>query len=110
MLIEFVYRLPEKIVPLAQKDIVDFTDDRIIGYLDQGDVSRLSHCSLYMVCNLNTYNELNVISNPVGIVAPNEGQALDTYFKATENTNGMVFCSIVDDCSTVKVEPTGNTK
>lgn len=110
MLIEFIYRLPEKIVPLAQKDIINFTDDRIIGYLDQGDASRLNHCSLYMVCDFNTYNGLNVISNPIGIVAPNENQALEIYFRATNNNNGMVFCSIVDDCSIIKVESTGNTK
>ena len=43
-------------------------------------------------------------TDPVGIVARNEVQALEIYHKATNMVNGLVFCSIIDDCSNITVE------
>lgn len=110
MLVEFIYRLPTNIVSLTQKEMVDFIDDRINGWIDQGDASRLHHCSMFMVCEYEKIGETTVLRNPTGIVAMNESQALDTYFKATGNNNGMIFCSIISDCSSITVEPTGQAK
>lgn len=110
MLIEFIYRLPANIVPLVQKQMIDFADDRINGWFDQGDASRLNHCSMFMVCEYEKIGEINTMRNPTGIVAINESQALDIYFRATGSNNGMVFCSIVDNCSGITVEPVGKVK
>lgn len=107
MLIEFSYKLPEGLVALMNKEIVNFNDDYITGWLDQADAGQLKHCAMYMVCTLEVHDDLNVMKNPIAIVARNENRAMDTYYKATSKNDGMVFCSIIDNCSKAKVSPTG---
>lgn len=104
MLINFIYKLPASLVPLTRKEMIGFTDDRIVGWFDQADVSQLKHCSMFMVCNYEQNSNVTVYTDPVGIVARNEVQALEIYHKATNMVNGLVFCSIIDDCSNITVE------
>ena len=44
MYIKFKYILPTSISTLATKDIVDFYDDIVAGWIDNGDIHQLSHC------------------------------------------------------------------
>jgi hypothetical protein len=105
MYIKFKYRLPASISALATKEIVDFYDDIVTGWIDNGDVHQLSHCALYMVCEFEDYDGTNVICNPVVIVAGNENRAMDIYSEVTNGKNGMILCSILDNCKDVKVIP-----
>ena len=67
MLINFIYKLPASLVPLTRKEMVGFTDDRIVGWFDQADVSQLKHCSMFMVCNYEQNSNVTVYTDPVGI-------------------------------------------
>lgn len=107
MIVEFNYKLPESLVPLMNQEIMDFNDEYILGYVDQADAGNLKHCSMFMVTQLETYDKLSINKNPLAIVAKNETQALDIYFRATNNTDGAIFCNITENCSGIKVQPTG---
>lgn len=105
MYIKFKYKLPASISALAAKDILDFYDDTVIGWIDNGDIHQLSHCSLYMVCEFESNNGVDLFYNPVVIVAGNQNRAMDIYSEVTEGQNGIIMCSILDDCTNVKVIP-----
>ena len=49
MIIEFKYKISDDIFALANKELVNFYDNYITGYLDEGDVHHLQHCSLYFI-------------------------------------------------------------
>lgn len=110
MVVQFKYKLPEGIIPLVRQDIDGFNDDYILGWFDQMDIGQLHHCSLYMICELETIDNNNILSNPLAVVGKNTVQAMETYVKATGNKNGTVLCEIVNDCSSIKVESTGVSK
>lgn len=110
MIVQFSYKLPESLVPLMNQAIMDFNDEYILGWVDQADAGNLRHCSMFMITELETHDDITINKNPIAIVAKNESQALEIYYRATENTNGSVFCNITENCSGIKVQPTGYTR
>lgn len=109
MLIQFIYRLPDSLVSLMKDTIVDFNSNHITGWMDQMDANQIKHCSLFMICELETNDKLNILRNPMAVVAKNDSQAVQIFSKVTNKTNGTVMCEITRDCTTIKVEPTGKT-
>lgn len=105
--IQFIYKLPNDIVSLANKEFVDFADDRIYGWMNKKDTNYLRHCSMYLVSEMEVHGKITVLKNPVGIVARNENDALVTYNAVTNNTNGAIHSEIETNCQNIKVESTG---
>lgn len=105
--IKFIYKLPSSIASLANKEFVNFVDDRVCGWMNKKDANYLRHCSMYLVSEMETHGKLTVLSNPIGIVARNESDALVTYHAVTGKDNGAVHSEIESNCQSIKVEPTG---
>ena len=90
MYLNFIYKISDSLLNLAKKEIVDFPiDGQLNGWIDKFDIinKQLKHCSMYLVCELATPNNINVLSNPMCIVA--------------------VMCEILNSCVNIKVQPTG---
>lgn len=104
MIIEFKYKISDDIFALANKELVNFYDKYITGYLDEGDAHQLQHCSLYMVCEIIDYNN-KIYGNAVAVVANNERRALEIYGECIPDKNAMIFYQILDNCKNVKVIP-----
>lgn len=105
MIIEFKYKISDDIFALANKELVNFYDNYITGYLDEGDVHHLQHCSLYMVCEIIDPNK-KIYGNAVAVVASNESRALEIYGERIPNKNAIIFYQILDNCKNIKVIPT----
>lgn len=109
MLIEFQYKLPDGLIPLVNKSIVDFNNDTMIGWLDAADGSRLKHCALYMICESEEHSGMPVYRNPLAIVAKNTSAAMEAFYNITQKENGTILCEIASNCSKILVVPTGRT-
>lgn len=112
MYINFNYTLPTDLYSLASQEISDLNSQKISGWVDQADINakRLNHCSLFMICELDIVDNVNRLSNPVVIVAKNDSQAMQAYKDITNKSNGTIQCEITNNCSKIKVEPTGIKK
>jgi hypothetical protein len=105
MAIRFKYTLPENLVPLVNETIVDYGYDYVYGLLPEELSSDLRHCSLYMICELEFVNNMQVWRNPVAIVAHNDVEAMEVYVTNMGKNNGSVLCEIVNRCDNIVVEP-----
>lgn len=105
MAIRFKYRIPENLQPLVDKTISDYGLDYLYGLMPEGLSGQLRHCSLYMICEFESINGLDVWRNPVAVVGQNEVDAMETYVKNMKKENGSVLCEIVNRCDNIKVEP-----
>lgn len=109
MYLNFIYKISDSLLNLAKKEIVDFPiDGQLNGWIDKFDIinKQLKHCSMYLVCELATPNNINVLSNPMCIVAKNQSKAMEIFNIVTEK-NGTVMCEIINSCVNIKVQPTG---
>ena len=104
MAIKFRYRIPDNLLPLVNQTVADYGYDYVYGLMPEELVSQLRHCSLYMICEFEFINGLQVWRNPVAVVAPNEVDAMETYVRNTKKENGSVLCEIVDRCDKITVE------
>jgi hypothetical protein len=104
-MIKFKYRLPDNLVPLVNKTIVDYGYDFLYGLMPEGIAYQLRHCSMYLICELESHNNLMVHRNPVAVVERNQQNAMDVYIEATGNKNGTILCEIIDRCDNISVEP-----
>lgn len=105
MSVQFKYRIPDNLQPLVDQTIVDYGLDYLKGFMPEELTSQLRHCSLYMICEFDDINGLQIWRNPVAVVGANEVDAMETYVKNTKKTNGSVLCEIVNRCDNIKVEP-----
>ena len=105
MAIKFRYKIPENLQPLVNQTVVDYGSNYLYGLMPEELVGELRHCSLYMICELESVNTIDVWRNPVAVVGPNEINAMETYVKNTGKENGSVLCEIVNRCDNIKVEP-----
>lgn len=103
--IKFKYKIPNNLLPLVNATVVDYGLDYIYGFMPKDLSEKLNHCSLYMICEFEFINDLQVWRNPVAIVGRNEIDAMETYVKNTYKENGSVLCEIVNKCDSIKVEP-----
>lgn len=105
-MIQFKYTLSDDIGTLIQGTMASTYTGYLVGYLPDELAHDLHHCSLYMVCELdyNKKDNINIYSNPVAVVARNEGDALSTFYAATNKGNGMVYGKLHDRCDKIKVE------
>lgn len=105
-IIRFQYKPNSALISLMHSDIMNFTDDRIVGFMDKADVSNLRHCGMFLVCeNISGSNNTIIYSNPIGIVAMNTSRAIELYNEISNGKMGYIHSQIVDDCSVIKVEP-----
>lgn len=104
-MVKFKYKLPFDLVKLIKSTIVNYDYDYICGIMPKGLVGQLKHCSMYMICELENHDGIDVYSNPLAVVARNHTNAMETYVKNTEKENGSILCEIVDRCDNIKVEP-----
>ena len=105
MAIKFKYKIPDNLLPLIDKTVADYGLDYLYGIMPKALVSQLRHCSLYMICEFEFINGMQVWRNPVAIVGSNEVDAMETYVKNTKKENGSVLCEIINRCDNIKVEP-----
>ena len=105
-MIKFKYILPEDIGSLVRGSMATPYAGYLVGYLPEELAHDLRHCYLYMVCELdyNKKDNINVYSNPVAIVARNDGDALRTFSTETGKDNGMIYGEICNRCDKIKVE------
>lgn len=103
-MIKFKYNMKTDLIPLVHGTVVDYTNDFLYGLLPEEISTQLKHCSLYMVCELETPDGLNVYKNPIAIVAPTESRAIETYYEFTKKNNGTVLCELERRCDNIKVE------
>jgi hypothetical protein len=99
--------MPPKLSPLVQEKVPGISSDYLIGWMDKSDVKILRHCSMYLVSELDTIDEVDYYSNPVAIVAKNEIIALGIFTDIAHKYNGTIMSPILDRCDGIKVEPTG---
>lgn len=104
-MIKFRYKVPDNLVPLMVQTIVEYSGDYIIGYLEENLSGQLRHTSLYLVCELEFINDVQVYKNPLAIVSRNDTEAVLLYNKVTGKDNGAMICEIVNRCDNIKVEP-----
>lgn len=110
MYLNFIYKIPDSILKLAKSEIVDFPiDGYVSGWVDKYDIynKHLAHCSMYLVCELETPSGINILKNACCIVAKNQSKALEIFSTINKKDNGTVMCEILNSCSNIKVEPTG---
>lgn len=103
-MIKFKYKMSDDLLPLVHGTVVDYTDDFLYGLLPEDISTQLKHCSLYMVCQYENHDSLNIYRNPIAIVAPNESRAIETYYEFTKKNDGTVLCELEHRCDTIKVE------
>ena len=104
MIIKFKYKVPESIRSLMKEIVSDFNSEYLFGYVPEWLMNDLRHCSLYMVCELKDDDGVDVWSEPVVIVAPNEIDALETYFESTNKQYGSILCEITNRCDNIIME------
>ena len=104
MAVRFKYRIPENLQPLVNETVVNYGLDHLYGFMPEELAGQLRHCSLYMICEYENINGLQVWTNPVAIVGTNEVNAMETYVKNTKKENGSVLCEIVNRCDKIRVE------
>lgn len=101
---KFKYKISNELLPLMHKLLVDFFDNSCIGYLPDGLTGQMKHCTLFLMCDFEEINGNQVYKNPIVVVAKNDGQAAETYQKATGKI-GFILYRITEDCSKIMVEP-----
>jgi hypothetical protein len=104
-MIKFRYKLPEGLVPLVNKEVVDFNDEYITGIMPEEISGNLKHCSMYMICELEEHDKITVLRNPIAVVETNQPNAMIAYRETYGKDNGTVLCEIVDRCDNIKVIP-----
>lgn len=105
MAIKFKYTIPQNLQPLVDQTIVNYGLDYLYGVMPEEIIGDLRHCSLYMICELDFVNNMQVWQNPVAVVGHNEVEAMEAYVRETQKENGSVLCEIVNRCDNIKVEP-----
>ena len=105
MAIRFKYKIPKNLQPLVNTTIVDYGLDYLYGIMPEGLTGQLRHCSLYMICEFDSNNGVDIWRNPIAVVGQNEVDAMETYVKDTKKENGSILCEIVNRCDNIKVEP-----
>lgn len=103
-MIKFKYNLPNDLLQLVQRTVVDFTDYFLYGCMDEGFAGQLKHCTLFLVCEYDEINNQQIYRNPIVVVAMNDGQAVQYYNEMTDKY-GFILHRITEDCSKIKVEP-----
>lgn len=104
MAVKFKYKIPENLQPLVDNTVADYGLEYLYGLMPEELVSQLRHCSLYMICEYENINGLQIWRNPVAVVGPNEQSAMETYVRNIHKENGSVLCEIVNRCDNLKVE------
>ena len=105
MSVRFKYRIPENLQPLVNQTIVNYGFDFMYGLMPKELSSQLRHCSLYMICEFDEINGMQVWQNPMVVVGTNEVNAMETFVKNTHKSNGSILCEVVSRCDNIKVEP-----
>jgi hypothetical protein len=105
MAIKFKYRIPENLQPLVDQTVADYGLNYLYGLMPEELVGQLRHCSLYMICEFEYINGLEVWKNPVAVVGQNELRAMETYAENMHKDNGSVLCEIINRCDKITVEP-----
>lgn len=109
MYVQFTHTLPDALVPLATNTINGFSNPNLYGWLDTADAKKMRHRAMYLICDLETIEDVDVYSNPSLMVASNENEAVTMYNIITGIMHGTVICEVHHDCSKVTVVPTGRT-
>lgn len=104
MAIKFKYVLPEALQPLVKETVSDYGLDYLYGLMPEELAGQLRHCSLYMVCEHENLDNVQLWKNPMAVVAINNSNAIETYSNATGAKNGSVLCEIANKCDKIKVE------
>ena len=105
MVVRFKYRLPEHLVPLVAQTVANYGLDYVYGLMPKDLAGQLRHCSMYMICEYESNDGIDVWTNPVAVVGYNEVSAMETYVRNIKKENGSVLCEIVGRCDNIKVEP-----
>ena len=104
-MVKFRYRLPEHLQPLVNQTVMNYGQNYLNGIMPRSLAGQLRHCSLYMICEFESNNGIDVWTNPMAVVGTNEVDAMETYVRTTGKENGSVLCEIVNRCDNIKVEP-----
>lgn len=102
-MIKFRVKIPESLLDLCRKEIMDFIYDELNGIMEQGMAGQLRHCSMYIICEQEFVNNRVIWRNPLAVVAKNESAAMTMYYDHTGNTNGGVLCAMYDRCDNISV-------
>ena len=105
MAIKFKYKIPSNLQSLVDKTVADYGLTYLYGIMPDELLGELRHCSLYMICEFEYSNGIQIWRNPMAIVGHNEVNAMETYVKNTGKENGSVLCEIVNRCDNIKVGP-----
>ena len=104
-MIKFKYNLKEDLLKLVRQNIVNYTSDFLISYMNKGDINNLRHSSLYLMCEyLEPTPSMRVYQNPLAIVARNQYIATGIYNEITGCESATMLCEIENRCDNLKVE------
>ena len=101
-MVNFKYRIHESLIPLIQKDIMNYNNNFLIGYLEEG--SDLRYSGLYLVCEIKRMQNIDIRLNPIAVVARNESEEIRIYQEITEINDCTVICELERRCDALKVE------
>ena len=103
--IKFKYTFKEDLLNLVRQNIVNYTSDFAIGYMNEGDVNNLRHRSLYLMCEIiEPTPSMRVYQNPIVVVAKNQYDATGMYNEITGSQSGTMLCEIVNRCDNIIVD------
>ena len=102
-MIAFKYRLPNTLIPLMST-INNYSDEYVYGIVDEGIISDLKHCSMYLICETEDIDNKIIYKNPFIVIEKNQQKAIVTYYDFTHHDNGSVVCEILNRCDNIKVE------
>ena len=103
-MIRFKYNINGNLLPLIRSEMVDFVQDFIVGYLDEGYATQLNRCNLYLCCDYKYENYQHIYSNPIGIVAPNQQMAAVIYSTIYNGKDCFIHSILKDNCKNMVVE------
>lgn len=107
MYAEFTYTLPDQLIPLANSVIKGFGNPNLKGFVNTDDAKKMHHRSMYLICDLDTIENVDHYSNPSLMVAATENDAVSMYNIIYGKFNGTVLCEVHHACDNIHVVPTG---
>lgn len=104
-MIRFKYKPSDGLLEFLHKQVVDYNDDILYGSMPEDTANKLRHCSLFIVCEYESNDNVNIFRNPLAVVAMNDKDAAQVYKDETGKQNAGILTEAETRCDRISVEP-----